>query len=185
MVLPRRPRLAFLVWLACAVAAAPAAGAQRDGWDPALIEQWVSAIETHAPGSLDAPLAGATGWDSTALRKLWADIHVLLVITVIGLRHLLREASPQVRAFAIGTSLSLLVASLGFAAVQNIAPDSAPGAWILEPMGDGKKTRVTYQLHTHPGGSIPSWIANKSNTIAIPDLFKAVKTRSEKVASGK
>lgn len=57
---------------------------------------------------------------------------VLLVVTAIGLRHALREADVHVRAFAIGTLLSLLVASLGFAAIQNISPDSAPGAWILE-----------------------------------------------------
>lgn len=52
------------------------------------------------------------------------------------------------------------------------------GGWILEPIDGGKRTRVTYQLLTHPGGSIPRWVANKSNTVAIPDLFKAVRERA-------
>ncbi|MFM2153428.1 MAG: hypothetical protein RL199_1863 [Pseudomonadota bacterium] len=52
------------------------------------------------------------------------------------------------------------------------------GSWTLEPLDGGRRTRVTYRVSTHPGGSIPSWIANKSNTVAIPDLFKAVRKRS-------
>lgn len=52
------------------------------------------------------------------------------------------------------------------------------GSWTLEPVDGGKRTRLTYSLLTHPGGAIPGWIANKSNTVAIPDLFKAVKKRS-------
>lgn len=54
------------------------------------------------------------------------------------------------------------------------------GSWVLEPLDAGKRTRVTYNLLTHPGGSIPTWMANKSNTVAIPTLFKAVKERSAK-----
>lgn len=52
------------------------------------------------------------------------------------------------------------------------------GSWTLEPLDGGKRTRVTYTLLTHPGGSIPNWIANKSNTTAIPDLFAAIRKRS-------
>jgi uncharacterized membrane protein len=52
------------------------------------------------------------------------------------------------------------------------------GSWTMEPIDGGKRTRVTYALLTHPGGSIPQFIANKSNTVAIPDLFKAVKKQS-------
>jgi uncharacterized protein YndB with AHSA1/START domain len=51
------------------------------------------------------------------------------------------------------------------------------GSWTLEPLDAGKRTRVTYRVSTHPGGSIPSWVANRSNTVAIPDLFKAVRKR--------
>jgi len=52
------------------------------------------------------------------------------------------------------------------------------GSWTFEPLDGGKRTRVTYSLLTHPGGSIPGWLANQSNTIAIPDLFKAVRKRA-------
>lgn len=56
------------------------------------------------------------------------------------------------------------------------------GSWVLEPLDGGKRTRVTYNLLTHPGGSIPTWMANKSNTVAIPSLFKAVRERAAKTA---
>jgi hypothetical protein len=52
------------------------------------------------------------------------------------------------------------------------------GSWTIEPLDGGKRSKVTYALHTHPGGSIPMWVANKSNTVAIPDLFKAVRKRA-------
>ena len=52
------------------------------------------------------------------------------------------------------------------------------GAWILAPLAGGKRTRITYRVSTNPGGSIPTWLANKSNTTAIPDLFKAVRKRA-------
>lgn len=52
------------------------------------------------------------------------------------------------------------------------------GSWTLEPVDGGTRTRVTYSLLTNPGGAIPRWIADRSNTVAIPDLFKAVKKRS-------
>ena len=54
------------------------------------------------------------------------------------------------------------------------------GSWTLEPLDGGKRTRATYALLTHPGGSIPSWIANASNTTAIPDLFAAIRKRAGK-----
>jgi ribosome-associated toxin RatA of RatAB toxin-antitoxin module len=53
------------------------------------------------------------------------------------------------------------------------------GAWLLEPLDAGKRTRASYHLHTHPGGDIPDWLANKSNTSAIPDLFQAVARRAQ------
>lgn len=51
------------------------------------------------------------------------------------------------------------------------------GYWQFEPLEDGKKTKVTYYVWTNPGGSIPSWIANKGNTVALPNLWEAVKKR--------
>ena len=49
------------------------------------------------------------------------------------------------------------------------------GSWLLEPIDDGKKTRATYLLFTDPGGSLPTWIANKANSGAIPDIFVALR----------
>ena len=49
------------------------------------------------------------------------------------------------------------------------------GHWLLEPREDGKKTFITYYLYTAPGGSIPTFIANKGNTIAMPKVFEAVR----------
>jgi len=48
----------------------------------------------------------------------------------------------------------------------------------MEPLDGGKRTRATYALFTDPGGSIPSFIANKANTTALPDLFAAVRKLS-------
>ncbi len=60
------------------------------------------------------------------------------------------------------------------------------GSWLVEPLQDGKRTRLTYTLLTNPGGLIPVFVVNMSNTIAIPKLFKAVTMRSaEKAAAGK
>lgn len=49
------------------------------------------------------------------------------------------------------------------------------GMWLLEPREDGKKTFATYYVYTDPGGSIPNWIANKANSTAVPNVFKAIK----------
>jgi hypothetical protein len=34
------------------------------------------------------------------------------------------------------------------------------GHWILTPDGDGKGTRVEYQVHANPGGRLPDWLVN-------------------------
>jgi ribosome-associated toxin RatA of RatAB toxin-antitoxin module len=35
------------------------------------------------------------------------------------------------------------------------------GYWLFERLGEGQ-TRVTYQVHADPGGSIPAWLANSA-----------------------
>ena len=55
------------------------------------------------------------------------------------------------------------------------------GSWKLEPLDGGKRTRATYYLYTDPGGSIPTWIANKANSMALPDLFEAIRKRAAQV----
>lgn len=58
------------------------------------------------------------------------------------------------------------------------------GAWLAEPLDDGKRTRLTYRLLTNPGGMIPDFVVGLSNTIAIPELFEAVRKRSAAAAAG-
>jgi uncharacterized protein YndB with AHSA1/START domain len=52
------------------------------------------------------------------------------------------------------------------------------GSWLAAPFNGGKRTRLTYTLLTNPGGLIPPFVVNLSNTVAIPELFEAVKKRS-------
>ncbi len=49
------------------------------------------------------------------------------------------------------------------------------GYWLLEPREEGRKTFVTYYLHTDPGGSLPGWVADKANRTSVPDVLRAVR----------
>ncbi len=51
------------------------------------------------------------------------------------------------------------------------------GSWTVSSMGPNR-TRLVYWLHTHPGGSIPNWIANKANSVSLPDMFEAIVNRA-------
>ena len=61
------------------------------------------------------------------------------------------------------------------------------GSWTLEPIAGGKRTRGTYLLFTDPGGSLTTWIINKANSSAIPDIFEALRKHAgdEKYAGKK
>ena len=60
----------------------------------------------------------------------------------------------------------------GIVRVQNTV-----GYWkFIENNG---RTEVTYQCHTNPGGSIPSWIVNLFVVDAPFDTLKAIKSRLE------
>jgi hypothetical protein len=52
------------------------------------------------------------------------------------------------------------------------------GFWKFVPKGD--QVEVTYQVHTEPGGSVPSMIANKFVVDAPFNTLKALKERAEK-----
>jgi hypothetical protein len=56
----------------------PAAPAKPEGWQPALLERWLSSVEQHRPGELDSALLEATHWTRADLRRLWIDVQVLL-----------------------------------------------------------------------------------------------------------
>lgn len=53
----------------------------------------------------------------------------------------------------------------------------ASGFWKLVPQGDN--TLVTYQVHTDPGGSVPSWLANKFVVDAPFNTLKQLRERVE------
>ena len=55
----------------------------------------------------------------------------------------------------------------------------ATGSWTLKPVQGGRATEAVYRLKTHPGGSIPSWLAHMGNKRAIPDIIRAVRKRVE------
>jgi hypothetical protein len=52
------------------------------------------------------------------------------------------------------------------------------GFWKLEPKG-AATTLVTYEVHTEPGGSVPSIVANKFVVDAPFNTLKALKARAE------
>ncbi|WP_256717964.1 START domain-containing protein [Shewanella sp. UCD-KL12] len=52
------------------------------------------------------------------------------------------------------------------------------GSWELTATEDGG-TRVTYWLYTDPGGSIPSWLANKANRSGLYDIVFAIEKRAQ------
>lgn len=53
------------------------------------------------------------------------------------------------------------------------------GFWKLVPKGAGE-VEVTYQVHTEPGGSVPSWLANNFVVDAPFHTLKAMRDRAEK-----
>ena len=53
------------------------------------------------------------------------------------------------------------------------------GFWKMVPKGPNE-TEVTYQVHTEPGGSVPSWLANKFVVDAPFNTLKALRERAAK-----
>ena len=56
---------------------------------------------------------------------------------------------------------------------------SLQGFWRFVPQGDGK-VEVTYQVHTEPGGSVPSWLANSFVVDAPFNTLSGLRTLAEK-----
>jgi len=53
------------------------------------------------------------------------------------------------------------------------------GFWKFTPKG-ADQIEVVYQVHTEPGGDVPSWLANKFVVDAPFNTLKALKERAEK-----
>lgn len=92
-----------------------------------------------------------------------------------------------------GTASNSSVFEIEWEAVPEVQPEVEgvvriklnEGSWHGAPLAGGARTRLTYTLLTNPGGLIPDFVANMSNTIAIPELFKAVGKRSVQEANAK
>ncbi|AIS18225.1 START domain-containing protein [Pseudomonas rhizosphaerae] len=52
------------------------------------------------------------------------------------------------------------------------------GFWKMVPQGPNQ-TQVIYQVHTEPGGSVPSWLANKFVVDAPFNTLKALRSKAE------
>lgn len=52
------------------------------------------------------------------------------------------------------------------------------GFWKMVPQG-ANQTQVIYQVHTEPGGSVPSWLANKFVVDAPFNTLKALRAKAE------
>lgn len=52
------------------------------------------------------------------------------------------------------------------------------GSYIVEGLDGGARTRLTYQLHTDPGGSLPKWLVNRANLESVPALLQAIAHRA-------
>jgi tetratricopeptide (TPR) repeat protein len=61
--------------------------------DATLLATWVEAVERHEPGVLDSSLLGAARWSSGDLRRLWADVQVLVQLASEPKKKRFRAAS--------------------------------------------------------------------------------------------
>jgi hypothetical protein len=52
------------------------------------------------------------------------------------------------------------------------------GAYIVESIDGGARSRLTYELHTDPGGTLPKWLADRANRVSVPALLRAVRGRA-------
>lgn len=52
------------------------------------------------------------------------------------------------------------------------------GFYLVEAIDGGAHTRLTYQIHTDPGGSLPAWLANRANVQSVPALLDAISRRA-------
>jgi hypothetical protein len=76
-------------------------------------------------------------------------------------------------------------------AVQGYVPEkkgivrinNSVGKWIITPIGQNQ-VRVEYSIHVDPGGSLPSWLVNMFADQAPLQIFKSLRARLQKPASG-
>lgn len=112
---------------------------------------------------------GDKAWTYTQINTPWPVTprdSVLMVTTEEGADGSLTRKLQEVPAY--------IPEEKGFVRVSQV-----DGYWKFVPQGPNK-TQVTYQVHTEPGGSVPSWLANKFVVDAPFNTLKALKERAEK-----
>lgn len=112
---------------------------------------------------------GDTSWTYTQFNTPWPVTprdSVLLVTT--------NKASDGTLTRTLEGLPTYLPEEKGFVRVAQVK-----GFWKLVPKG-ANQTEVTYQVHTEPGGSVPSWLANKFVVDAPFNTLKALKERAQK-----
>jgi hypothetical protein len=76
----RSSAVCLVVVLTGSLSRSVGAAQEGSGWQPALLQQWLTAVEQHNPGESDSALLGAATWSGNDLRQLWDDVQVLLQI---------------------------------------------------------------------------------------------------------
>ena len=195
------------VALACGLTVLLAGVAQAEDWKVAKNEDGIKVSLSEVPGSqykayqgvttIKAPLAkisalqenaagacawihecktqkllkheGDQSWTYTQFNTPWPVTprdSVLLVTSSVGADGTLTRALKGLPTY--------IPEEKGFVRVAQVN-----GFWKLVPKGDNL-TEVTYQVHTEPGGSVPSWLANKFVVDAPFNTLKGLKERAEK-----
>jgi hypothetical protein len=191
----------------CGLTAFVAVAAHADDWQTAKDQDGIKVSLSEVPGSqykayrgvtvIKAPLAkvqalqedvagacawihecksqkllkkeGDQAWTYTQFNTPWpvtARDSVLKVTTVQGADGSLTRNLEGVPSY--------IPEEKGFVRVAQVK-----GFWKLVPKG-GDNTEVTYQVHTEPGGSVPSWLANKFVVDAPFNTLKGLKEKAEK-----
>lgn len=52
------------------------------------------------------------------------------------------------------------------------------GSYTVESLDGGARSRLTYRLHTDPGGLLPTWLVERANVESVPALLRAISRRS-------
>jgi hypothetical protein len=112
---------------------------------------------------------GAESWIYTRFEMPWpvtardSILHVVTVENADGSLVRKLDGQPQYRS-----------AEKDFVRVASLE-----GAWTFVPKADGM-VEVTYQVHTEPGGSVPSWLANSFVVDAPFNTLSGLRTLAEK-----
>ncbi|MGY4493360.1 START domain-containing protein [Pseudomonas sp. TE3610] len=192
--------------VACSLTALVATAAQAEDWQTAKDEDGIKVSLSVVPGSdykayrgvtvIKAPLAkiqalqedvagacawiheckaqkllkneGDQSWTYTQFNTPWPVTprdSILHVTSVHGADGSLTRNLEEVPTY--------LPAEKGFVRVAQVQ-----GFWKLVPKG-ADSTEVTYQVHTEPGGSVPSFVANKFVVDAPFNTLKALRAKAE------